>query len=420
MQAHYDVAVIGAGIVGASTALHLQKRGLATVLIDRAGVGLGTSYGNSGLIETSYVLPFGLPPPKRYLRILCNRDTAVRFHYRALPGLLPWLLSFYRESQPQPLRVNGRLLWPLIAPALDEHKLLMAGTSATRLLFPTGRVKLYRSAESFLDGALERQVATELGAPFEVMEPEAFCALEPHVLPHFYRAVRWTSSARVSNPQALVAAYAERFTSDGGTFLKTSVQQLRPAQEQSWWMQTGAGRIGAKHAVICAGPWSADLYRPLGYTFPLGPKRGYHQHFAAVGAATLAHTLVDTDIGYLICPMEQGYRVTTGVEFAAIDDPATPVQIARALPFARQLFPLGAALETQAWHGSRPCFPDSLPVIGPAPRHANLWLNFGHGHSGLTIGPSSARLLAEMLTGAKPFCDPAPYSPGRFSRPHHG
>ena len=113
--------------------------------------------------------------------------------------------------------------------------------------------------------------------------------------------------------------------------------------------------------------------------------------------------------------MEQGIRITTGAEFADRDAPPTPVQIERVLPYARELFPLGEANEAEAKLGNRPCFADSLPVIGAAPRHKGLWFNFGHGHSGLTIGPSSGRLLAEMLCGEIPFCDPMPYRADRFA-----
>jgi D-amino-acid dehydrogenase len=148
---------------------------------------------------------------------------------------------------------------------------------------------------------------------------------------------------------------------------------------------------------------------------PLKFKRGYHRHFKAMDGASLAHSVFDADYNFLIAPMEQGYRLLTGAEFAALDAPPSPAQLTRVLPYARQLFPLDEATETTAWMGSRPCFPDSLPVIGAAPRHKGLWFNFGHGHYGFTIGPSTGRLLAETISGVKPFCDPAPYLASRFN-----
>ena len=113
--------------------------------------------------------------------------------------------------------------------------------------------------------------------------------------------------------------------------------------------------------------------------------------------------------------MTRGLRLTTGAEFARIDDPPSSAHIDRLEPFARELYPIGERLDAEPWLGRRPCLPDMLPVIGQAPRHKGLWFDFGHQHLGLTLGPISGRLLAELMTGAAPFVDPAPYAIERFA-----
>ncbi|MGE0341060.1 MAG: NAD(P)/FAD-dependent oxidoreductase, partial [Xanthobacteraceae bacterium] len=132
------------------------------------------------------------------------------------------------------------------------------------------------------------------------------------------------------------------------------------------------------------------------------------------GNASLSRPVLDADVVYFLGPMELGIRVTTGAEFAHRDAPPTPVQIGRLMPYAKNLFPLGEPVEPTPWLGSRPCFWDSRPVIGRAPGQNGLWLNYGHGHSGLTLGPVSGRLLADMMTGATPFTDPEPFRAERF------
>ena len=166
--------------------------------------------------------------------------------------------------------------------------------------------------------------------------------------------------------------------------------------------------------MIALGPWAPDLLEPLGIDLPLAVKRGYHRHFRPRGNAGLTRPVVDAEIGYCVAPMEQGLRLTTGAEFAARDAPPTPEQLDRLMPAANALFPLGEPVETTPWMGSRPCFADSRPVIGRAPGQPGLWLAYGHAHWGLTLGPVTGRLLAEMMTGATPFCDPAPYAAERF------
>ena len=168
--------------------------------------------------------------------------------------------------------------------------------------------------------------------------------------------------------------------------------------------------------MVALGAWADVVTGPLGYRLPLGVKRGYHMHYRPAGNAVLNHTVLDAETGYAMAPMARGIRLTTGAEFADRDAPKTPVQLARAEPVARTLFPLGERLDPEPWMGVRPCTPDMLPVIGPAPRHGGLWFAFGHAHHGLTLGPVTGRLLAEMMTGEKPFIDPTPYRADQTSR----
>jgi D-amino-acid dehydrogenase len=152
--------------------------------------------------------------------------------------------------------------------------------------------------------------------------------------------------------------------------------------------------------------------RVLGYRFPLFAKRGYHRHYTGGQAPRLS--LLDADGGLVIAPMQRGVRITTGAEFARLDAPPTPVQLARAHALASELLDLPQPVEPEPWLGARPCTADMLPVIGPAPRHRGLWFNFGHAHQGFTLGPVSGRLLAELIEGAQPLVDLAPYAAQRF------
>jgi D-amino-acid dehydrogenase len=156
------------------------------------------------------------------------------------------------------------------------------------------------------------------------------------------------------------------------------------------------------------------LTERLGYRLPLAVKRGYHMHYHPDGDAVLNHPTLDAERGYFLAPMAAGVRLTTGAEFAHRDAPKTPVQLARAEPVAKELFPLGERADAEPWMGVRPCTPDMMPIIGPAPRHKNLWFGFGHAHHGLTLGPVTGRLIAEMITGEDTMVDPRPYRAERF------
>jgi D-amino-acid dehydrogenase len=406
--------VLGAGIVGTSIALHLAKRGLAVALIDRRAPGEETSYGNAGVIEGNTILPPAFPSePLALLRIALKRAPEANYHLSFLPQVAPWLLAFRAASRPQRLVETARAMRPLFSRAVAEHEALLAESGATRYLRQNGWLKLYRSARAFAAQRDQIALAQEFGVPFHVLDAEAARALEPSLAPVFHRAVLWEGVASVTNPLAVTQAYAARFAALGGLLISADARSLHRAGAR-WRVDAGQGPLDADEAVVALGPFAPDVLDPLGIKLPLGIKRGYHRHFRPSGNAGLTRPVVDAEIGYCLAPMEQGIRLTTGAEFAARDAPPTPAQFARLLPAARSLFPLGAAAEATTWMGSRPCFPDSRPVIGRAPGHHGLWLAYGHAHWGLTLGPATGRLVAEMMTGATPFVDPAPYAAERF------
>ncbi len=413
-MARTDVIVLGAGIVGASAALHLVKRGLAVTLVERAVPGEGTSFGNAGIIEGNTFFPYPFPTdPAAILRIAFKRATEANYHFSVLPSLLPWLLAYYRAGRPDRMFEFAHGMRPLFAGALAEHEALISESGAGKYLRKNGWLKVYRNRASFEATRADLDAVAKAGIAFEPLQRDGVLALEPDLAPVFACGVFWPTAASLSNPGAVTRAFTDRFSALGGVLLKGDARTLHRADGR-WRVDTGEGPVDAPQAVVALGPWAPDVLAPLGLKLPLQVKRGYHLHFRPRGNRGLSRPTLDADVGYVVAPMEQGLRLTTGAEFAFRDAPPTPVQFDRLLPAARDLFPLGEAVEPTPWMGSRPCFPDSRPVIGRAPGLSGLWLDYGHAHWGLTIGPSSGRLLAEMMTGATPFCDPKPYAAERF------
>jgi len=413
-MARIDVAVVGAGIVGTSVALHLARRGLAVALIDRRSPGEETSYGNAGVIETNTLLPHPFPQGlSSLLRIAGKRATEADYHLSFLPKVAPWLLA-YRANSRLPQRITfAEAMRPLFARALPEHEVLMTEAGAAHYLRKDGWIKLYRTKEGFAATLPERELATRYGLEFRELDIDATQALEPALAPVFQRALHWPGAASVSNPLAVTRAYAARFEALQGVVLTGDARSLR-RHGTGWRLDAEEGPVDAREVVVALGPWAPDVLEPLGLNLPLAVKRGYHRHFRPRGNSGLSRPVVDAEVGYCIAPMDQGLRVTTGAEFASRDAAPTPVQLGRLLPMANQLVPLGEPVEDAPWMGSRPCFADSRPVIGRAPGQNGLWLAIGHAHWGLTLGPATGRLIADMMTGAIPFCDPAPFAAERF------
>ena len=411
-----DIVVLGAGIVGICVALHLQKRGRAVVLVDRRGAAEETSYGNAGLIQREGVYPYGFPHDFTALaRYSFNRTIDAYYHATALPGLAPFLTKYWMHSRPARHREVAQKYAKLIEHCVAEHDALAAEAGVGDLFRRTGWLKLFRSEhERDKRYAEADQTLPEFGVKYRKLDRSELMELEPHLAPCLTGALHYTEPTSVDDPQRLALVYLDLFKRLGGTFVQGNAQSLE-ADGVGWRMRTAHGPLDTGAAVIALGPWADVLTRTLGYDFPLAVKRGYHMHYRAAGEARLNHPVLDFERGYFLAPMRKGIRLTTGAEFARRDAIKTPVQLGRAEPIARDLFPLAERLDTEAWMGARPCTPDMLPIIGRAPRHTNLWFAFGHAHHGLTLGPVTGRLVADLIAGEAPYVDPAPYSPERFS-----
>ncbi len=415
-MARTDAIVLGAGIVGTSAALHLAKRGLSVALIDRGPPGEETSYGNTGIIGGAGVYPTPFPSSLwALIRIALKRAPEANYHLGFLPQVAPWLFAYRAASRLPRLIETARTMRPLFARAVAEHETLMRESNAERYLRKDGWLSIYRTDRAFEALKPHLELCAELGVAARPLDLGETQAMEPSLRPVFRRAVYWSDVATISNPLGVTRAYAARFSGLGGVIVKGDARTLHRADGR-WRVDTAEGPIDASDVVVALGAWAPDILKPLGIDLPLAIKRGYHRHYRPEGNAALTHPLVDPEAGYALSPMEQGHRLTTGAEFAARDAPPTPVQFDRLMPEAKRLFPLGEPVEKEPWLGRRPCFADSRPAVGRAPGQPGLWLDYGHGHMGLTLGPVTGRLLAEMMTGATPMADPEPYAAERFGR----
>ncbi|MGV8938493.1 MAG: NAD(P)/FAD-dependent oxidoreductase [Allorhizobium sp.] len=412
-----DVIVLGAGIIGVSTAIHLARRGKTVVLIDRRGAGEETSFGNAGLIQREGVVPYGFPQQLRLIaRYALNNNIDAHYHWSAMPKLAPFLAQYWWHSNAKRHQAIARAYAPLIENSISEHDDLIKASGAGNLISKRGWLEVFRtSAVRDAEYAEAERLSRECGINFTALSANDVGQTEPHLTGDFSGGLKWEDPWSVFDPHGLTMAYLRLFESLGGRFVKGDATKItQRSTGKGWQIDTAEGKIEAEEVVVALGPWSDMVTKPLGYRFPLGVKRGYHMHYGTDEGVRLNNWTMDKERGYFLAPMSNGIRLTTGAEFASRDAPKTPVQLDRAEKVARQIFPLGERLDAEPWMGSRPCTPDMMPIIGRAPRHDNLWFAFGHAHHGLTLGPVTGRILAEAMTGEKTFIDASAYRPERF------
>ncbi|MFB9145721.1 NAD(P)/FAD-dependent oxidoreductase [Halomonas alkalicola] len=410
-----NIIVLGAGMVGVSVAWHLARRGHDVTLVDRRAPGLETSFGNAGIIQREAVRPYPFPRDLgTLLRVLPNREVDIRYRPTGMVGAAGPLLQYWINSGGARYERIVNEWASLIMRCQDAHAPMIEASGAEALVRKGGWLELYRTRKALDERLVEAKENHErFGVEYEVLDAQALYAKEPHLAEGLVGAIHWTQPWMVADPGGLVQAYAANFEALGGHVMQASVEEVHQVGT-GWRVTTSEGALEAQQVVVAMGPWSGELLSRLGLEAPLFVKRGYHMHYSAEGEARLNHWVMDAERGFLLEPMRAGIRLTTGAELADLDAPPQYKQLAAAEKVARKLFPLGKRRDAQPWKGARPCMPDMKPVIGAAPGKEGLWLAFGHGHQGFTLGPATGELLAQMMDGETPAVDMTPFRLDRF------
>lgn len=411
-----EVLVLGAGIVGISTALELQRRGIGTILIDHQEPGLGATFGNSGVIQREAVLPYAMPRNIfTLLNTLLGRSTAARLHLPSIPAMLPFLIRYWWHSSKSRHHALATPYATLIERSVVSYERAMQGTDAKELMAPDGILSGHRSRRAFESARREADLMAErFNLPLTHLEgTEAIRQVLPHIAPEFCAVTQYYQPVIVSDPHALVMKLFKKFRKLGGQFVSADAMELDQTQA-GYGVPGASGLVTGTHAVNALGAHAALLSAKFGQKLPMGLKRGYHIHMEPDQNAPLTATLADEANGFVLTPKAAGIRLTTGAEFASLDTPPSPIQVAQTEPIARKLHPMGRRIETTPWMGIRPCMPDMMPVIGQMPGQKNHWCAFGHGHQGLTLGPVTGEIIADAIEGKSSRLDLEPFSPNRF------
>jgi D-amino-acid dehydrogenase len=407
-----SVTIVGAGIVGICCARFLQRDGHRVTVLDPREPGDGASFGNAGIIASCEVAPIATPEIlKRIPGMLLDPYGPVRLRWRYLPWIAPWLWKLVRATRAGRVEAIATALAALLSSAEAAHRDLLQEAGAADLLRHQGWLKVFET-----EAACARVSAHELpqqhGVRFDVLDQAEIRQLEPALAPIFRHALWFPDCGSIINPKRLVLALARAFAADGGTILREAATgfDLRDGERV---VLTEAGRHAAGAIVLAAGAWSRPLAAALGAPVPLDTERGYHLMFDA-GEARLSRPTLWGEHYINLVPMEDGLRLTSGVEFGGLAAPPDWRWIERLGALARRMLPGLSAAPRSRWLGFRPSLPDSLPVLGRAPRHRDVYFAFGHQHLGVKLGAVTGRIVADLVAGRDPGIDLSPYRAERW------
>lgn len=394
------VVVIGAGIVGTSIALALRKRGADVTLVDRDEPGRGCSFGNSGAVSPASIAPVAMPGVLASVPgMLLDGDSPLCLPWRYLPRALPWLMRFVASARPSAVEASAAKLAVIHAGALDAHEAMTRELGVPELFLRRGHLHLYPDTQALAKDARGWRMREAYGFKADRLDRAGIGALEPGVSQRYQVGMYLADHATILNPFRYVQAMATAYVAGGGRIVRSLVSglQLRDGQ----WLLRASGEADGRafdDAIVASGAWSGALLAPLGVHLALETQRGYHLQFEG-GRDVVSRTVVLADRKIFVTPMEEGLRVGGTVEFGGLHAPPDERRAAVLGRIARETFRGLDNLPTSTWMGHRPCMPDSVPVVGPAPGHRGLWLATGHGHLGLTDSLNTAQRIADALLG---------------------
>ena len=412
------VALVGAGVVGLACAGHLQMRGHAVTLIDPRAPGEYCSFGNAGCLSRASCVPLGLPGLwKNVPGWLMDPTGPLSIPPRYVPTIAPWLWQFQRASTMPRVNRIADALHTLLTTTIDKWRPLAAWAGVPELILQHGYAFTYASEAAFAADALGREIRVARAVKIEIIRGADVADFDPALSPHLTHLVLLPEQGHCPNPLRLSRALAARLRIGGAAFVQGSATGFEIVNGRVARVLTDAGPItGIDHVVIAAGAHSRNLAALLGASVPLETERGYHV-MVKHPSVTPRIPVASGEDKYFVTPMEEGLRIAGTVELAGLDAAPNDVRADALLHKAKRLLPQLSGEEVTRWMGHRPSLPDSLPVIGRAPRVANAWFAFGHGHVGLTAAAPTAEIIAQIIEGRPPFIDIAPFAPERFGEP---
>ena len=409
-----NVVVIGAGVVGLACASHLQRHGHAVTLVDPGDPGGGCSFGNAGCLSRASCVPLGLPGLWRKVPgWLADPAGPLAIRARHAHRLAPWLWRLHRATSLARVNAIADALHPLLDGTVEKWRDLAAWAGVPELVRQDGYAFAYETEAGFRADALGRDLRRARGVAIEVLQGEQVRRYEPALSTSITHLVILPEQGHVPSPIRLSRALAQRLRAADARFVQARVRDFRLDDARVREVLTDAGPLAADAVVLAAGAHSKALAARLGSRVPLESERGYHVVLSSPSVVPRA-PLFSGEGKYCVTPMEDGLRIAGTVELASLD--ADP-DFRRADALARgaqRLLPELRYDSASRWMGHRPSLPDSLPVLGRAPRVSNAFFDFGHGHVGLTAAAPSGEIIAQMISGHAPAIDVRPYSADRF------
>ncbi len=401
-QEKKNVVIIGAGIVGVSTAIWLQRAGHIVTLVDKAGPAEGTSYGNGGVLASCAIVPVTGPGLlKKAPGMLLDPDQPLFMKWRYLPKLLPWLVKYLSHNNEADTRRIAAALYPIIGDSLEDHLALAKGTGGEKYITPSDYVYVYRDRSDVEKETLSWDIRRQHGFEWREIDQAELASITPGISSEFNFGIALPNHGIITDPGAYVKMLAKHVVENGGQIILGMVKDILLENGKAVGVLADGKTIPCDEVVLATGVWSGPLMEKLGVHVPLESERGYHMEFYNPSIKPTSPLMISSG-KFVITPMEGRIRAAGVLEFGGLDLPASKAAFDLLERAVKKALPDLTYERVETWMGHRPAPCDSIPVIGAVGNVENVFAGFGHHHVGLTGGPKTGRILAQIIDGKKP------------------
>ena len=408
------IIVIGAGIVGVSTAIWLQRSGFKVTIIDQKGPATGASHGNAGILAASSIIP--VPNPSLIKKLpfyLLSKDSPVFFKMSYLPQMFPFLISYLSKSNLREVNKYAERMTPLIFDTVCQHKSLAKGTGAEKFISYQDYCFGYETEENFLNDKKVWKLRQKHGLPFEVVNGNEFSNFDPFYKDLFDVIVKCKNHGKINDPGLYVKTLCDHFLSQGGELIISKVNDISSKNLNDVIVKIESDSLIANKIVVATGAWSKKILKKFKIKMPLESERGYHVEYVEPNFYPKVPMML-TSKKFVITPMDGRIRVAGLVEFAGLKALKRKPPLNLLKNKIKDLFPNLKCKEKIEWLGHRPALVDSLPMLGYLDKNKQILVAFGHQHLGLTAGAKTGRIVSDLIIGNDIKLKISNYRPNRF------
>ena len=411
-----DVVVVGAGIIGLSTAIWCQRYGLKVVLVDREGPGSGTSYGNAGILSAGSIIPITTPGLlKKVPKMLIDPNEPLFVRYSYLPKIAPFLFKYLNYSKIDHVKLYATAMSSLLFDSVDQHRALAKGSDAEHYISEQDYLIAYDTYNAFKADANAWKIREEKGYIFKVLTEAELSKVDPFYKDKFEVIVANKKHGKISDPGAYLQALYREFMRNGGVFEKAIFKQVIIDGNNIRGIKINNSKLYSEKFVFTLGPWSGNLSKKLGLNIPFESERGYHIELINPSRMPIQPLKV-TSGKFIVTPMLGRIRLAGITEFGGLLAGPSKAPLDLLKRNAKTLFPNLKYDRVDEWLGHRPTTANSLPVIGKLNKFDNVFVGFGHQHVGLTGGAKTGRILAGLIGEKKFNIELSHFDPNIYSK----